>query len=516
MDGSLRTGADQVVEEDPTRDVGRRTVAGVLWLTAQKWATRLLGFVTIAVLTRLLAPEDFGVVAAASTVLPFFFLVADLGFAAYIVQAKRTDRRMLSTAWWFSLIAGAVLSGLLIAISPVLGLAFGDARVVPVLQALSIWVLLTAVGSVPMAILRRNMRFRLLATQGAAAAIIAQIFALALAFGGYGAWALVGQSLVAPAVTTLCAWWVARWRPTRNFSSVEFGRMIGYGVKVLAVEFIAMLRAWGEAAVISAVLGIAALGFMSIAQRLVQVVQDLTGGAIIPVTTVSFARLRDDAARLQNAYTRALSLSYAVLSLPLTVVAVTAPMLIPLLFGVGWEASTQVAQLLAIAGTMTIAAALDHGLFYGMGRPGLWLVYAVIVDAVTLSTTALTARFGLVAIAAGFVVVCVLATIARWFLTARVLGARVRTVGRPFTYLLVAVLLSGAVGLAITAVTASWQSILSILTAAAGTAIVHIGVTALMAPRVITEVRGLVSRSSLWQRSVGAVSTRRSARGAAR
>ncbi|SFI76445.1 MULTISPECIES: lipopolysaccharide biosynthesis protein [Microbacterium] len=492
--------ADPAGERESDGDVGRRAASGVLWLTMQKWATRLLGFVTIAVLTRLLSPEDFGTVAAASTVLPFFFLVADLGFAAYIVQVDRANRRMLSTAWWFSLVAGATLAGLLVAVAPLLGAAFRDERVVPVLQVLSLWVLLTAVGSVPMAILRRKMLFKRLAAQGAIAAVVAQVVALSMAFSGFGVWALVGQSLVAPVVTTSLAWFSARWAPTRDFSAAEFRRMLAFGAKVLGVEFIAMLRAWAEAAVVSAVLGIVSLGYLSVAQRLVQVVQDLTGGAIIPVTTVAFARLRDDPERLRKAYLRALTTSYAALSLPLTVIAVTAPMLIPIVFGPGWEASAQVAQLLALAATMTVAAALDHGLFYGLGRPGLWLIYAIIVDALTLGVTVGTVSFGLTTVAMGFVAVCVLATIVRWFLTARVLGTRLSIVCRPFGYLIVAVFLSGSGGLLITATTAAWNSFLVIVVAAAVIVIVHLGVTALMAPEVPRDVVTLVRRSSPWRR----------------
>ena len=272
--------------------IGRQATAGVFWLTAQRWAIRLLGFVTIAVLTRLLSPEDFGTVAAASTVLPFFFLIADLGFAAYIVQVKDADRRMLSTAFWFSLIAGVLLCAVMVAIAPLLGVVFHDERVTPVLQSLSLWVVLTAFGSVPMALLRRRMQVRILALQGAVAAVIAQVVAMAVAFAGLGVWALVAQSLVAPAVTTLLAWITSRWRPAMLFSWREFRVMAGFGGQVLGVEFVAMLRAWGEAAVISGTLGIAALGYMSIAQRLVQVVQDLTAGDIRLAEEIRARRVR--------------------------------------------------------------------------------------------------------------------------------------------------------------------------------------------------------------------------------
>lgn len=480
--------------------VSGRAASGVLLLTAQKWAIRLLGLVTIAVFTRLLSPEDFGTVAAASTVLPFFYLLADLGFAAYIVQAEKTDARMLSTAFWFSLSAGGALCAILFALSPLFGAVFRDDGVVPVLQALSLCVVFAAIGSVPTAVLRREMRFGTLAWQGATGAAIAQGVALVVAFSGGGVWALVAQSLVAPAIATVLAWTASRWRPSFAFSRSEFRTMASFGGQVLGVEFVAMLRAWGEAAVIAATLGVAALGYMNIAQRLVQIVQDLTGSAIVPVTNVAFAKIRDDPARLRSAYLRALRLTYFTLSLPLTVLAVTAPLILPIVFGAGWEPSYRVAQILAIAGTLSVGAWLDHGLFYGVGKPGVWFVYAVIIDGITFGTTAVLAPSGLVAIAWGFLAVCVVATVSRWFLTARILQARPRDVAGPFGYLIVAVGASAAAGWAVVTVGASLPVWIRLILTALSVSVVHLLVTRVMSPRVIPEALAVIADSRVGAR----------------
>jgi O-antigen/teichoic acid export membrane protein len=491
---------DPNAAQPPQVDLGKRATGGVLWLTAQKWAIRLFSFVTIALLTRLLSPEDFGTLAAASTVLPFFYLLADLGFAAYIVQVEKTSERILSTAFWFSLLAGLVLCGAVWLTAPALGHVFGNPTVVPVLQALSFWVIVTAIGSVPTAILRREMRFATIAGQGAAAAAVAQVIALVLAFNGFGVWALVGQTLAAPIVSTVLVWITVRWRPRAIFDRSDFARMSRFGGQVLGVEFVAMLRAWGEAAVVSATLGSAALGFMSVAQRLVQIVQDLTGSAIVPVTNVAFARIRDSRVRLQSAYLRALRTVYFVLSLPLTIVAVAAPLMIPIIFGSGWTESVPVARVLALAGTLSVAAWLDHGLFYAIGKPGTWFVYAVVIDALTFLTTLVTAHWGLVAIAWGFLGVATTATFARWFLVRRVLDVSLRTIVRPFFYLVAVVAGASAAGWGAMKLTDQLPDLLALLVVVAVVGAVHIALSVLLARSAVTEVAGIVARSGLGAR----------------
>lgn len=487
--------------------LGRHAAAGAAWLTVQKWAVRLSGFVTIAILTRILTPSDFGIVAAASTVLPFFILLADLGFAAYIVQADRLDDRLLSTGFWFSTLAGLALCGTLIAAAPWLGLAFGGGEVVIVLQALSVSVIFIGLGAVPLSLLRRRMEFQRLAKQGVAAAVIAQIVAIVMAVMGLGVWALVGQAVTSPLATGLLAWVAAGWRPRLMFSWSDFATMARFGSQVLAVEFVAMARAWGEAAIISSTLGMAALGYLSVAQRLVQVVQDMTGAALVPVTTVAFAKLRSSPDRVRSVYLRALRLTYAALSSPLTLVAVSAPILVPIIFGAGWEPSYTLTQILALAGILVVGATLDHGLFYGLGRPGRWFWYALVIDVVTVAVTAVAVHWGLVAVATGFLLVAALATLTRWFLVARLISIRPMTAAGPFGYLTVAVLASGSVGWLVSLISGP-PALVSLILMGLAVLTVHLLVTWMVARPVYDDVVGLVE-GSRWARLVPGFITKR-------
>ncbi|MDJ0323731.1 lipopolysaccharide biosynthesis protein [Cryobacterium sp. PH31-AA6] len=474
--------------------VSAQTAAGVLWLTVQKWVVRLSGFVTIAILTRFLSPAEFGTVAAATVVLPFFYLLADLGFTAYIVQAESTGRRMLSTGFWFSMLAGLLLCAAVVGIAPLVGLVFSSDEVVPVLQVLALAVVLTAVSSVPTALLRRAMRFRALAIQGTIAAIAAQVVAITMVVTGFGVWALVGQTLTALLVTAVLAWVAAAWLPSLAFSRSEFSTMARFGSQVLGVEFVNVGRALAETAIITATLGLTGLGYLSIAQRIVQIVQDLTGAALLPVSTVAFSRIRDAAERLRAAYVRALRMTYAIMSPPLIVVAVAAPLIIPIVFGDGWADSGRVAQILALAGIMVVGATLDHGLFYGLGKPGRWFVYALIIDACTVGTTAVMVQWGLDAIAWGFLVIAGIATVIRWFLVAKLLQASPRTLAGPFGLLAALALTGGGTGWVVLVLSTSLPPMVRIALIGLAVTVVSIVVIRLLARQIIVEVAGLLPR----------------------
>jgi len=482
--------AADTIPGEPQAEVGDRAARGVLWLTLQKWAIRVAGLLTIAVLTRVLSPEDFGAVAAASAILPFFYLLSDLGFATYIVQLPQAGRRTLATAFWFSIAAGIALALLLFLCAPLVAKLFGTETVSPVLQALSVLVILTAISSVPLALLRRQMRFRALAVQGMVGSLVGQIVAIACALSGLGVWALVAQTIAAQLVATVLACLAARWMPSWAFSRRELGHMITFGGKVLGVEVVAMARTSGEAAVVTSVLGVTSFGYLTISQRLVQIVQELTGAALTPVTTVAFARIREARSRLVFAYTRALRMTYAVVTPPLLLVAVAASVIIPIVFGPGWEESVVPAQLLALAGSIVIGATLDHGLFYGLGRPGTWLMYAVVVDIFTFATTVFVVRGGLVAVACGFLVVATLASLARLLLVARVLGVSPLRLARPGSYLVTTIIVSGSSGWLVMSLTTPWWPLVRIVLVGLTVLVVHMGVTWLLARPVYGDLVG--------------------------
>lgn len=481
------------VAEAPSADpgagdrLGARAASGVLWLVAQKWVVRVSGFLTLVVLTRRVSPQEFGVVAAAMTVIPLVYLLADLGFSTYLLQSDDIDQLSLSTAFWASVAAGVVLSAGLVGAAPVLADAFRSPELAPVLRGLVLAVVPTVLAGVPLALLRRGLAFKAVALQGLVAALLAQAAAVAVALAGGRAWALVAQLVVTQWVIAVLAWRSARWTPSARLSPRQFRHMVAFGVRVSGVDVVATLRNLAESWIVAVTLGTAALGLLNIGQRVVQVAQDLTAASLIPVSTVVFSKVRETAERLRGTYVKALGVTYAVVSPVMTLIVVTAPVSVPLLFGGRWSGSTLPAQALAAAGIITLGAMLDHGLFYGLGRPGAWLSYAVVVDAATVATTAVAVRWGLGGVAVAFIGVAVAATVARWVLVGRMLNLPIRTMSRPFVTVMVPTAASMAVGLLVLEVVSPIGRIAALITSSLVTLAVSLLLLRLFAGGILSD-----------------------------
>ena len=479
-------------EPTPTGSLGRAAAAGTLWLVAQKWAVRVTGLASIAILTRLVTPEEFGVVAVASSVIPFVLMLSELGLAAYIVQAADIEQRRLSTAFWFSAGAAVVLGGALVAAAPVLARLTGVPAATPVLQALAISIAIVVLGSVPTALMRRRMQFRTLALQATVAAFIAQVAAVALALAGTGVWALVFQTLISQAVATALAWRSARWRPTWEFSGAHLRDIGAFGVSVVSTELVVSLRTLAENTLISVVLGPVALGYLNIAQRLIQVMQDLGATAVLPVSTVVFAKIRDTVTRLRGAYLRSLGIAYTVVAPLLGFVVVSAPILVPTFFGPEWSGSVVATQALAIAAIATLGAGLDHGLFGGLGRPGTWCLYALPVEIVGIGATLLVIRQGIDAVAWAFAVVAIVSTLARAVLVSRFVAASPGAILMPLAAALVPASISGAAAWAVLRLTAGLPDLVALALSCTVAGLSHVVLVRFLLPRIFTDLITLV------------------------
>ena len=141
----------------------QKAVKGIFWSFVQKWGRAGVTTITFVILSRLLAPEAFGLVALSTAFTVFIELFLDQGFGSAIVQREKLDPEHLDTAFWLNILTSVVLTGGLIAISGLLAVVFDEPRLGSVLRWLSITLILSGLSGTQISILQRNLAFKDLA-----------------------------------------------------------------------------------------------------------------------------------------------------------------------------------------------------------------------------------------------------------------------------------------------------------------------------------------------------------------
>ena len=144
-------------------DVKKELLTGAVWTSAAKYSNILVQLGVTAVLSRLLLPEDFGVVAVTTVIVSFFAIFSDLGIAPAIVQKKELTHDDLSRIFTFTLLSGGAVTVVFFLLSGAVA-AYYDAPVLrTICRILCVNLLFAALNIVPGALLYKERRFRFIA-----------------------------------------------------------------------------------------------------------------------------------------------------------------------------------------------------------------------------------------------------------------------------------------------------------------------------------------------------------------
>jgi PST family polysaccharide transporter len=383
----------------------QKAVKGILWSVIQKWGREAISFLTFIALSRLLVPEAFGLVALASVFTVFIQIFLDQGFSAAIVQRANLEREHLDTAFWISILVGILLTAGAIAASDLVAAFFDEARLAPVLSWLSIGFILSALSSTQIAILQRDLAFKNLAARSIIATMVGGIVGVSMAFTGFGVWSLVGQNLTKGLTGVIVLWSASDWRPGFRLSKKHYKELFTFGVSIAGNNLLKVLVRRSDAFLIGYFLGPTLLGYYTIGYRLLLVMMRIVTGIMNSVAFPTFSRLQDNPERMRNAFYKVTQYT-SLLAFPIFMgLAVLAPELVPALFGDKWSPSIPVMQVLALIGILQSVIFFNGSVMRASGKPS-WEFGIMFLNAIcSIIGFLIAVRWGIVAVAASFVIV---------------------------------------------------------------------------------------------------------------
>ncbi len=421
------------------RSLLSRSTAGALWLGGGQIAGLALQVVLRLVLARLLAPEDFGLVAMAMFFTAFSSHLTDLGLGPALVQRSRLSEEHKSTAFWSSGAISVLLLALLAAGAPAIGVFYGAPGVVPVVRALALGFVLGFPEGVYRNLLGRELSFRLIGLRRLLGVALGGGVGIALALRGAGVWALVAEYLVRSASGSLLYMSSSGWLPKLRFSTPALGEMWRYGRSIVGSRLVNFFNRNLDNLLIGRYLGAVPLGLYSVAYQGVLMPVLQIAQPIASVGFPAFASIQDDIPRLRRAYLSVLSVSLLVAT-PAPVLAIfLSPEGLPLLLGEQWRPAVLPLQILSVVAFIQIAMSLSPPLFNALGRSDLSFKWTLI--ALVANTAGIVAglRWGIVGVAIGYLTAVALTCPIQFAMAGRLIGLPLGVVGRLLGRMLLAI-----------------------------------------------------------------------------
>lgn len=383
-------------------DLKGRSVRGGAVTMAAQGAKFVLQLGSTAILARLLTPADFGLVAMVTAVTGFVALFKDAGLSMATVQREHVTHDQVSTLFWINVALSAALMLVTAALAPAIAWFYGEPRLTAITLAFAATFILGGFTVQHQALLQRQMRFKAIAAVDLLGLIVGIVTAVAMAWRGFGYWALVGMTASAACINCVIVWGLSRWRPGLPRRGCGVRDMLRFGGGLTSFNFLNYFTRNADNVIIGHSLGGEALGIYSKAYNLLMMPIRQISGPMGTVMVPSLSRLRVDPPRYRRAYLRAIH-TLAFVGMPLVAfLFVGAPEVVAILLGPGWGNAADVFRWLAPAAFLGTVNVAPGWLCISLGRAREQVIWAVISMPVTIAAFLVGLHWGVVGVAAAF------------------------------------------------------------------------------------------------------------------
>lgn len=322
-------------------------LSGVFFTAVAKYSGMLVALCVTAVLSRLLTPNDFGVVGVATVIIAFFNILGDIGIGPAIIQHDSLNKNDLREIHTFTTYIGIFLAIIFFSCSWLIANLYESQILVRVCQYLSLSIIFTCWGIVPTNLQYKLKRFRRIALITLSVQIIVGILSIAYAYFGGGVYALVFSSVASSFLLALIYNINANLKCKLKIGIGSLQKIMSFSTYQFLFNILVYFSRNIDKLLIGRYIGLTSLGYYEKSYRLMMLpLQNITF-VINPVMLPIFSSLQYDLTELGRKYMRLLqALSY--ISFPISVILFfCSPELIIGIFGEQWAQSIIPLQILS-------------------------------------------------------------------------------------------------------------------------------------------------------------------------
>lgn len=386
----------------PTADPVATVKRGATWLVGCQLLKLFLQIGSTAILARLLAPSDFGLISLVTPIVAFFTVFRDIGLTSATIYTKDISPTELTSLFWINAGAGLLLATLLMLVAPAISAFYGEPRLTGMLAAMASVFIFNGIAAQYQALMQRTFRFKALTAIDAGANLIGTLAGVVAAFHGFGYWSLTLAPIVTQIAVLLITLPLSHWHPGKPCWQPRTGAMARFGSHVTGFNVLNYFSRNLDNLLIGKVWGMEALGYYGRAYTLMmtplsQLIYPLTQ-AVVPVLT----RINHDAELYRRTFQRITQLIMFATAPLVAGLIVSRGWVIDILLGDKWQ---QVAPIFLLLGLASFVQPINNAvgwLMISQGRSREVLVWGFISSALMVLFIVAGLPFGTLAVAASY------------------------------------------------------------------------------------------------------------------
>lgn len=381
----------------------------------------MIQLLQVAVLARILMPEDYGLMAMTTVVISFATVFSDFGLNSAYLQRREVSEDQRSTLYWGNVLLSGVITAALIALSSPVSILFGDERLAPLITLSTASIVIAALGQQLRVKAEKDLNFRPLVLVEIMAGLAGLAVAIILALRGQGVYALVWGTIANATIATLLAWThlADGWRPAWRCRLLDIKPFLGFGGSMVGNGLVSQINMNIDIILGSRIIEATQLGHYSLPRGFVLQIQFLVNSIITRVGFPVIAEIQHNTELVKDVYLRTINLTASV-NAPLYLGLIFfAPEVVLVLFGANWSASEDILRLLALWGLARSIGNPVGSLLLGMGRADLAFKWNIARLCLLPPVLWLGARSGIEGLALALALYSIAILIPTWYVLVR-------------------------------------------------------------------------------------------------
>lgn len=417
--------------------------SNLIWRFMERCGAQLVSVVVSFVLARMLDPSVYGLVAKVTIITSIMLVFVDSGMANSLIQKKDPDDLDFSSVFFFNVAFCLVLYVGLFFAAPLIAEYNGQPELTAIVRVLGLTVVVAGVKNVQQAYVSKTMQFKrfFFATLGGTA--VSAAVGIAMAYKGFGVWALVAQQLSNVTINTCVLWLTVGWRPKAMFSLERLRALLGYGWKLLASGLLDTVYNKLREIFIAVFYTDTDLAFYNRGNALPNLIVENINSSIDSVLLPVLSAEQDHAEQVREMTRRAIKVSSYIIMPLMMGLAVCAEPFVRFFLTEKWLPCVPYLRIFCFTYSFYPLHTANLNAIKAMGRSDLFLILEIVKKAVGITALLLTMRLGVYPMALSLLATSMLSQIINAWPNSRLLNYSYL---RQLADLLPTILLAAAMG----------------------------------------------------------------------
>ena len=374
-------------------------LSNFIWRFAERCGAQGITFIVSIILARLLEPEAYGEIALVTVFINILQVFVDSGMANALVQKKNADETDFSTVFYFNLTICSILYFILFLIAPYIALFYELPTLTPVIRVLSLVLIISGLKNVQQAYVSKNMLFKRFFFSTLGGTIGAAVVGIAMAYMGFGIWALVAQQLLNTFVDTCILWITVKWRPKWVFSFARLKELFSFGWKLLISHLLDTVYKNARSLLIGKFYSAEKLAYYNRGNQLPRLVITNVNSSLDSVLFPVMANVQDDVTRVKAMTRRVIRVSSYIIWPLMIGLAACADTVVELLLTEKWLPCVPYLRIFCIFYAFWPIHTANLNAIKAMGRSDIFMRLEIAKKTIDVILIIIALPFGALAIA---------------------------------------------------------------------------------------------------------------------